>query len=77
MCRTVNSNWFSDQTQTFAGMRFYSYLNSAKTILGEYDGTIPFAMWLKTYSRLSNVRFSPNYTGGKEIPGFFYLPAGG
>jgi len=49
MCRTANSDWFSYQTQTFARMRFYSYLNSAKTILGEYDGSIPFAAWLKQH----------------------------
>ena len=30
-------------------MRFYSYLNSAKAILDEYDGSIPFATWLKQY----------------------------
>ena len=30
-------------------MRFYSYLNSAKTILGEYDGSIPFTALLKQH----------------------------
>ena len=30
-------------------MHFYSYINSAKTILQEYDGIIPFTTWLKQY----------------------------
>ena len=30
-------------------MHFYSYINSAKTILQEYDGNIPFTAWLKQY----------------------------
>lgn len=51
MSRTANSDCFSDQTQTFAAMRFYSYLNSAKSIIQEYDGSIPFAAWLKQHFR--------------------------
>src|SRR5215204_6217451 len=30
-------------------MRFYSYINSAKAILLEYNGDMPFAAWLKNY----------------------------
>jgi 16S rRNA (cytosine967-C5)-methyltransferase len=33
----------------FAGMRQHSYLNSAKTIIGIYDGREPFSAFLKKY----------------------------
>ncbi|MDB5207562.1 MAG: Fmu (Sun) protein [Flavisolibacter sp.] len=32
-------------------MRLYSYLQSAKTILVHYKGTLPFSAWLKNYFR--------------------------
>ena len=32
-------------------MRLASYLQSAKFILGEYKGKLPFAAWLKQYFR--------------------------
>jgi len=33
----------------FAGMRFHSYLNSAKKIIGSYEGGVPFSVFLKKY----------------------------
>ena len=33
-------------------MRAYSYLNSAKTILQQYDGSLPLAAWLKQYFKV-------------------------
>jgi 16S rRNA (cytosine967-C5)-methyltransferase len=33
-------------------MRAYSYLNSAKTILQQYDGSMPLAAWLKQYFKV-------------------------
>lgn len=30
-------------------MRSHSYINSAKTILQDYDGTLPFAAWIKQF----------------------------
>ena len=41
-------------------MRSHSYLNTAKKIINEYDGSIPFAIWLKEYFR-NNKKF-----GGKD-----------
>jgi tRNA and rRNA cytosine-C5-methylases len=41
-------------------MRSHSYLNSAKRIINDYDGTVPFATWLKEYFR-NNKKF-----GGKD-----------
>ena len=37
--------------RTFAIMRSHSYINSAKIILQEYDGTVPFAIWIKQFFR--------------------------
>lgn len=37
-------------------MRSHSYLNSAKRILDDYDGNIPFSAWLKEYFR-NNKKF--------------------
>ncbi len=30
-------------------MRSHSYINSAKTILQDYDGSLPFAAWIKQF----------------------------
>lgn len=35
--------------QKFADMRSHSYINSATTILQQYDGTTPLALWLKQF----------------------------
>lgn len=35
--------------KTFASMRSHSYINSAKTILQDYDGRLPFAAWIKQF----------------------------
>ena len=32
-------------------IRYQSYLNTAETIIGQYEGTLPLAGWLKTYFR--------------------------
>ncbi|HEU4632636.1 MAG TPA: Fmu (Sun) domain-containing protein, partial [Flavisolibacter sp.] len=35
--------------RTFVLMRSHSYINSAQTILQQYDGSLPFAIWTKQF----------------------------
>ena len=55
--------------QIFVIMRSHSYLNSAKKILNEYDGSMPFANWLKQYFK-SNKKFGSK--DRKEISNLCY-----
>src|SRR5215213_7099900 len=55
--------------QIFVIMRSHSYLNSAKKILNEYDGSMPFANWLKQYFK-SNKKFGSK--DRKEVSNLCY-----